>query len=165
MSQKMLVFAIDPGNQESGYCLVSAGDYKPLKFGKVPNDELLSIIAYSRADWYVIERVASYGMAVGREVFETCEWVGRYTQIIKDYLDGEVRYIYRKEEKQIICHSLTAKDANLRRALIDQFAKHDFKQGKGTKKHPDFFYGFHADVWAAYCVAYAFIKIRLEGMG
>lgn len=155
------ILAIDPGNTESAYVLVSADDLKPWEFEKIENHRLLQYIfdlrirltQGERIDAFVIERVASYGLAVGRDVFETCEWIGRFTQCVYSNYGREPAYIYRKEEKQYICGDLKAKDTNIRRALIDRFAKHDLKNGKGTKKNPDWFYGFHADEWAAYAVA------------
>ncbi len=131
----MLLVAIDPGNVYSAYVIMQSADCKPLHFGKVEN-------------------AACYGMAVGREVFDTCEWIGRFSQIVKDVRGADAQYVFRTEEKKFICHNMSAGDANIRRALIDRFAEHDLKNGKGTKKQPDFFYGFAKDVWAAFAVGY-----------
>lgn len=70
--------------------------------------------------------IASYGMPVGKEVFDTCVWIGKFAEASK--LKEE--YIYRKDEKMNICHSMKAKDSNIRQALIDRFGV------VGTKKAP-----------------------------
>lgn len=158
----MKLLAIDPGNTESAYVLMDG--YKPLKFGKVQNAELLQIIredASWQADAVAIERVASYGMPVGREVFETCEWVGRYS-LAADTEGLPVDYVYRADVKLNLCGSSRAKDGNVRQALIDRFAQHDMKNGKGTKGNKDWFYGFRADVWAAYAVGVTWLDARKE---
>ena len=74
----------------------------------------------------VIEMIASYGMPVGKEVFETCVWIGKFAQAsgIKE------EYIYRKEEKMNLCHSMKAKDSNIRQALIDRFGPVGTKNNK-----------------------------------
>lgn len=158
----MRVFAIDPGNAQSAYCIVDGDTLRPLQFGKVLNDDLLGMvrafdIPTESPELVVIERVASYGMAVGREVFETCEWTGRFAEAALER-EVPVAYVYRRDEKLHICGDSRAKDANIRRALIDRFARHDLKNGKGTKKNPDWFFGITADVWAAYAVALTYIE-------
>ena len=153
----MLIFAIDPGSTESAYCMLSS-DAKPRLFAKVPNGEVVQVIrTYAQnLTAVVIERVASYGMPVGREIFDTCEWIGRFTQTASD-CGVPVQYVLRQEEKLAICKSPNANDATIRRALIDRFATHDFTNGKGTKKDPDFFYGFKADIWSAFSVAITYL--------
>ena len=153
----MLLLAIDPGDKESAYCMIDSETLEPGFFGKVPNEQLLGYIIGFTYDAIVIERISSYGMAVGRNVFETCEWVGRFTQAA---LPAVAEYVYRKEEKLHICKDSKARDANIRRALIDRFARHDLQSGKGTKKNPDFFYGFKADIWAAYAVGLTYLETR-----
>lgn len=144
------ILAIDPGNTESGFALINMPEFELLEFGKVSNEELLQAVPFlaGQADSFAIEMVASYGMPVGKDVFETCVWVGRFIQAA----ETPYHFAYRKDEKLCLCNSLKAKDSNIRQALIDRYAKFDFKNGKGTKKNPDTFYGVSKDVWQAIAV-------------
>lgn len=157
----MNILAIDPGNIESAYVLMDE-HYKPIEFGKIKNEDLLkkhmTEVPFPIYEKCVIEMVASYGMAVGKEVFETCVWIGRFLQAS----ETETKLMYRKDVKMNLCGQTKAKDSNIRQALIDRFAKHDFKNGKGTKANPDWFYGFKADIWAAYAVGVTYIDSELE---
>lgn len=166
----MLIMAIDPGNTQTAFVLMDSTTYKPYRQAKLNNkavvQEIIKLVTWeSPAEIrFVIERVACYGMPVGREVFDTCEWIGRFSQLIE--LHGHpVHYVFRADEKQDICHSPRANDATIHQALVDRFAKHDLKTGKGTKKDPDWFYGFKADMWAAYAVGVTYIdKMKEEAM-
>lgn len=129
------IIAIDPGNAQSGYCVIDRNTLRPLEFGKVDNAELLRKLASATEQgwrWAVIEMVASYGMSVGREVFDTVLWIGRFYQALNACCP--VRLLCRIEEKRHICHNTRANDAAIRRALIDRFADHDLKNGRGTKR-------------------------------
>lgn len=157
-----MILSFDPGNEYTAYCLID-DDRRPIEHGKVKNEEALDYIykfynTHARElDAVVIEMVASYGMAVGASVFWTCVMIGRLTEAAK-VVGIPVDYIYRIEEKSLICHDSKAKDANIRQALIDRYAQHDKKNGKGTKKNPDWFYGFAADQWAAYAVGVSWME-------
>jgi hypothetical protein len=119
----------------------------PRKFAKCDNEELLGILNKLYMPEYVaIEMIASYGMAVGKEVFETCVWIGRFRQALENNSVQNLKFIYRKDEKMNLCHSMKAKDSNIRQALIDRFGE------VGTKKKPGWFYGVSKDVWAAIAV-------------
>lgn len=155
----MTILALDPGNTQTGYAIISMPEFRLVEFGKIDNDVMIDRIVGSAllpVDAVVIEMVASYGMAVGREVFETCVWIGRFHQAAGH---PNTQYVYRKEEKEILCGSLRAKDANIRQALIDRYAKHDLKNGKGTKANPDVFYGVSKDVWAAIAVGVTYYEL------
>ena len=154
------IFAIDPGNTESGYALIQMPDFRLLDFGKIANENLLQDMRHfaRKADSFAIEMVASYGMPVGKDVFETCVWIGRFIQ----KAEKEYHFVYRKDEKLCLCGSLKAKDSNIRQALIDRYAKFDFKSGKGTKKNPDTFYGVSKDAWQAIAVAVTYFERKEE---
>ena len=151
----MTLLAIDPGPTESAYCIIN-DERKPIHFGKINNRELLKelwTLMLPGVDRVAIEMIDSYGMPVGAEVFETCVWIGRFAQEISE--DGiEAELVKRREVKLHHCHSAKATDTNVRYALVDRFAPGKSKTyGKGTKAAPGFFYGFKADVWAAYALA------------
>jgi hypothetical protein len=139
----MSILAIDPGTTESGWVTFDGGVVKGS--GIASNEEMLDIIRGSAARRLAIEMIASYGMAVGREVFETCVWIGRFKQAW--YVPNEVSLIYRKDVKLHLCGSPRAKDPNIRQALIDKLGP------QGTKKNPGPLYGVKAHAWAALGVA------------
>ena len=140
------ILGIDPGNVESAWAGIKPGDCQPYDIGKATNDrvrEMLRTIIRIRPDVHVaIEMVACYGMPVGAEVFETCVEIGRFVEICPT-----AQLVYRREIKLHHCQSARANDAAIRQALIDRFGN------KGTKKQPGWFYGFKADIWAAYALA------------
>ena len=143
------ILAIDPGTTESGYVLLKRG--VPVEFGKVPNDDLLERCHKSpnnRLNRMAIEMVASYGMAVGAEVFETCVWAGRF---IEAGGGGEVR-VYRRDVKLHLTGQTRAKDANVRQALIDRFGPGKDK-AIGKKASPGPLYGMAGDAWQALALA------------
>jgi hypothetical protein len=142
------LLAIDPGSARSAWL---AFDEVPIAFGILPNEELLRALRVGRlfvADRVVIEQIESYGMAVGREVFDTVHWSGRFAESVHP---TPVDQLTRRAVKLHLCGSPRAKDPNIRQALLDRFG------GKtaaiGTKRAPGPLYGIHADLWAALAVA------------
>lgn len=150
----MRLLAIDPGNIQSAFTIIDADTCKPVAFAKTMNEALLQSVEQGTFgyDAVYIEMVASYGMAVGAEVFDTCVWIGRYLQAA---ITGgaDVHLVTRLHVKLHHCHDSKAKDSNITRALVDRFAYGQPNYGKGTKAEPGWFYGFSADVWQAYALA------------
>jgi hypothetical protein len=147
------VLAIDPGPFESAFVIVDDHNCKPVEFGKIPNQDLLYKIDGWPSQVAAVEMVASYGMAVGAEVFETCVWIGRFYEAIQRKQMLGPLLVKRKPIKLHHCGSTAAKDSNITQALVDRFAPGQPNRGKGTKKQPGWFHGFRADVWQAYALA------------
>jgi len=155
----MTIFAIDPGPTESAYIILT--DQGPGERAKIPNIDLQSYlldfaIRHTRGASVAIEMIASYGMAVGKEVFDTCRWVGRF-ESAAERSGLPVSLVYRKDIKMHLCHSMRAKDANIRQALIDKYGK------PGTRRNPGPTFGIAGDMWAALAVA-DYAKEILEGL-
>ncbi|NFI06020.1 hypothetical protein FC959_16945 [Clostridium botulinum] len=159
-----MILAIDPGNTESGVVVLDE-NLEPTAKAKIDNKILLGNIVNGDLNgikYVAIEMVACYGMAVGKSVFDTCVWIGRYSQAIKEHLGIEPTYIYRKDEKINLCNSMKAKDSNIIQALVDRFAPNTPNKGKGTKKEPGWFYGFKKDIWQAYAVGVTYHDMYLK---
>ena len=162
----MNIMAIDPGTTESAYVIADRETLKPVLFDKIENSSLLGDIAAMIDDNHVeavgIELMQSYSMGVGKSTFETCYFIGRLQErIVQNTHIANIVPIYRSDEKMLTVGSMRANDHAMRLFLIDKFAKFDFKNGKGTKKNPDWFYGFAKDMWQAYAQAYV-LKLKME---
>lgn len=140
---------IDPGNVESAWALIRGDNCKPVDFGKADNKYVRDLLIATPADTSVgIEMVASYGMAIGRDVIWTIAHLGRFWQIRED-----AELIERADVKLHHCHTRKANDANITAALVDRFAFGLPNKGKGTDAAPGHFYKFKRDVWQAYALA------------
>jgi len=146
----VVVLAIDPGPTESAYVMWS-GD-QVLAYAKVRNDNLVRLLLNPprEVEQAVIEKVASFGMPVGAEVFETVYWSGVFAHA---FGLARVDRITRNEIKNHLCHSSRAKDGNIRQALIDRFGG---PAAIGKKASPGPLYGLAGDTWSALAVAVTF---------
>lgn len=140
-----MILAIDPGTTQSGCVLVQDG--KIIFSDVMANAELLYQIeskhGWDAIDLVAIEWIQSMGMKVGKEVFETCMWVGRFAQAA----NCPVRLIPRGKIKLHHCGQSRAKDGNVVQSLKDKYGN------KGTKANPGYFYGMKSHAWQAFAVA------------
>ncbi len=140
-----LILGVDPGHLKTAIVIWDTELNQPMYYEIIENERLLSEwgLTWKPGMDVVIEMVASYGMAVGKTVFETVFFIGRLWQTIENnkYL------VYRKDIKMHFCNSMRAKDSNIRQALIDRFGS------PGTKKQPGLTYGIHKDLWSALAVS------------
>ena len=145
--------AIDPGPERSAWLIL--GDHGGVRaFAIWPNDELLGLL---RGDLHgglsaevthmAIEKVESFGMAVGAEVFETVFWSGMMAEAARTLI---VERVTRRAVKLHLCGSARAKDPNIRAALLDRYGG---AAAIGTKANPGPLYGISKDVWSALAVA------------
>jgi hypothetical protein len=140
------IFAIDPGPEQSAF--VKLHDGRVYDSAILPNEDILKEITIAHASHaFAIEQIRSYGMAVGAEVFETCEWCGRFDMQVRFIHQKTALFISRKDVKMHLCGTPKAKDTNIRQALIDLLGP------PGTKKNPGATYGVKSHIWAALAVA------------
>ena len=159
------ILAIDPGSEQSAWLVLFDGQPKAQRFGIWPNAALLEWLRngfpfgttegqFGAPDVVVIEKIESYGMAVGREVFDTVHWSGRFTEAARP---TPVVQLPRRAVKLAICGDTRAKDANIRQALLDRFGG---PAAKGTKAAPGPLYGISRDVWSALAIAVTYAETR-----
>lgn len=113
------VVGVDPGPAESAYALLTE-DQRVLGADKVGNDSLIERIRQAPPAHVAIESIQSYGMPVGRSVFDTCYMIGRLIQVCIDHRIPYALYP-RQEYLRKICGGSFTKDSILRQALELRF--------------------------------------------
>lgn len=154
----MKVLAIDPGTEQSAWLYLVDG--LPQVFAIERNRDFLHSIregGFAEADVAVIEQVESYGMPVGREVFETVRWAGRFEEALarnqdNPIFDRRVEVMPRRRVKVAICHDTKAKDPNIRAGLIDRFG------GPEAIRKGGVLFGISKDLWSALAIAVTYTE-------
>ena len=155
MKTPRLIMGIDPGTIESAFVVWDSVNHEITEKQICPNEEVLDYLQYSswvRFDLLAIEMIESYGMAVGKETFETVLWIGRFIEAARHrnlVYSTEFQLVHRKVIKLHHCGSIRAKDKNIRQALIDKYGK------PGTKKAQGKTYGLKSHLWQAFAAATA----------
>lgn len=148
----MKIIAIDPGYRQSA--LVAWTGEEITRKEILENEKARDVLGTDFVQkTVVIEMISSYGMPVGREVFETVLWIGRFVERATAY-GHDVHLVYRHAIKMHLCNSARAKDSNIRRAIIDRFGG-DAAIKKGGPLH-----GVSKDLWSALAVALYFDDTR-----
>lgn len=140
------IYGVDPGTTETGFVLWDGK--KVLECGIEPNDVFLERLRTTEVKGppMFIEMIASYGMPVGKETFETVVWIGRFIEVWS-ILGWPWQFCYRIQIKSHHCHSTKAKDSNVSQALRDKYGQ------VGTKKKPGPLYGVSKHMWSALAIA------------
>lgn len=142
----MIIYGLDPGTEQSALVAYDAATRLIAHHIIATNDAILALCltTYDRA--LIVEKIESYGMAVGAETFQTVWWAGRFRQAWM----GEAYQLSRRDVKLHLCHSARATDANIRQALIDRFGG---SAAIGKKATPGPLYGLKGHEFAALAVA------------
>lgn len=147
------VLAIDPGTTQSAYVAYLDGGI--LGKGIIENNRMLEMLKSGLNQFVIndlaIEMVASYGMPVGKTVFETVLWTGRFIEA----WGRDHTLVYRKDVKMHLCGATRAKDSNIRQAIMDKYGS-TREAAIGRKAEPGPLYGVKSDEWAALGVAITF---------
>ena len=124
-------------------------------------------------------------MHAGADVFETCVWIGRFWQEWVNNTHKPFHRILRATIKNNLCGLASAKDKNIRQALIDRYGGNEHAiggvkcsnckgkgrvgrdrvtcgicNGGGWKHPPGPLKGIAGDVWSALAVAVTYADTR-----
>lgn len=136
-----MILCIDPGSRITGWVIL---DRRPGELPELVDHGNTPTLAF--LDWLrgyrelgirqaVVEHVGHYGtgMSAGADVFETCILLGRMVEILR-YLPV-VAKVRRQSIKTRLCGRPTAKDSNVRQALIDRWGGDELALGARKCAH------------------------------
>ena len=152
----MKILGIDPSNTRHAWAAYDSDAHAVTAHGRdLCNEWEWACVPFESLDRIVIEMVASYGMAAGATLFDTCVEIGRLLDHLQPF-HKNTRRVTRQQVKLAICGQARAKDANVRQALLDLWG------GKEATKKGGPLHGIAADTWAALAVAVAATRPGLE---
>lgn len=147
----MLILGIDPGSEKSAYVLWDTVSETIKDHGIEDNGAVRMDIRENVhcSDIIGIEHLRGYGQKAGNEIYDTCEWVGRFDEASQN--NGVVpQLLGRKTIVTHLCDSPRAGDKDVRDAIIYRFGGKE--KAIGVKKNPGPLFGIHADEWSALAV-------------
>lgn len=151
----MIICGIDPGPETSGICVWDTDRQTICAHNAICENNLIvdtaeygDGVAERKIDKFVIEDIACFGVSVGKSVFDTLKVIGR----LQERLDYQM--VFKNDIQLHFCNTKKAKDANIKRVLLDRFGE------KGTKKNPGITYNLKNHSWDAFalCIYYQDIK-------
>jgi len=157
------ILAVDPGTYETGLVIYDTDAHHVPSFGIYDNyitEKMIKDI--SSPTIFAYEMIGHYGtgMSVGKEVFHTCIWIGKFESAWKnsEYFAGredKPYMILNREIRLTLCGTAKAKEKNIRQAVLDRFPATGGGAcpQKGTKKNPGPLYGMKSHVFSALAVA------------
>jgi hypothetical protein len=114
----MIIIGIDPGPEKSGYVELDTETALVTNACHDYNYEIRQRLSeYMDEHILVQEMPASYGMAVGATIMETCVQLGRFEECC---VFGYTR-LYRKTIATILCGQAKAKGPYIRQCIIDMY--------------------------------------------
>lgn len=143
------LICIDQGPTHSGVVELRE---REIKFAEVmPNELVRPYIEHSSAGMVVCEQIECFGMPVGREVFESVQWMGRFEELAlgsgKDFAS-----VPRRQVKMHLCNSVRAKDPHIRQVLIDIYG------GKQETKKGGRLASIKSHLWSALAIGITFLE-------
>lgn len=147
-------FAIDPGSTQSGWAILGGGHV--WDSGVSDNGDMLLWLQHGqRCDLLAIEVPEGRGGIVGQSTLDTAKWAGRFIQRWQDAHPGHlVSEVYRRVVKLELCGKTTARDSNVRQAVIDRLGE------PGTAKNPGPTHGVKSHAWQALAVGIVAMELR-----
>jgi hypothetical protein len=160
----MIIIGIDPGWEESAIVAYDSSLKKVTHHETSRNDVILKSLQTPRAaNIVVIEQIEGFGMAVGREVFETVWWSGRFFEAWCENTSVAVRRAERLTRKAVkihLCGQIRARDSEVRQAIIDKFGMSK-ALAIGTSKAPGPLFGVKGHEFAALAVAITWAETKI----